>query len=385
MTEAPYFVRDSDTRMANERVPLDGSVNTAKVAAANKDGAVGTPSMRTLGTGALQALVGSHGPLTTGVHGITAVPAGRTSLGDGAGPVASGLSTHLGYHAGNAVTDSWGVYIGYQAGRVATTGYGVFVGLQAGYSTTTGSPTCVGYGAGYYTTGNGTFLGLLAGFNTTTGLPICIGLQAGYANVDGHGIYIGYQAGFSATGDGVCIGYFAGYNSTIGGGIYLGHLAGFLATTGSGISIGFGSGYSPNGLPANATTSADEYVFIGRETGLSSAVQYNGGVAVGYRALVGAANAIAFGRLAAANHAESVALGAATATTRANEVAIGARSLGFLNAATVPAGAETGMYLEAGALKYRDGGGNVNAVGIAVSAVAPVNPVVGALWVDTSI
>ncbi len=39
----------------------DGAVTDAKVAAANKDGADGVPSMRTLGTGAGQAAAGTHG------------------------------------------------------------------------------------------------------------------------------------------------------------------------------------------------------------------------------------------------------------------------------------------------------------------------------------
>ena len=39
---------------------VDGTIVDGDVAAANKDGAAGTPSMRTLGTGALQAAAGSH-------------------------------------------------------------------------------------------------------------------------------------------------------------------------------------------------------------------------------------------------------------------------------------------------------------------------------------
>jgi hypothetical protein len=53
------LVVTTDARMSNQRTPLDGSVTDAKVAAANKDGAAGTPSLRTLGTGAQQAARGN--------------------------------------------------------------------------------------------------------------------------------------------------------------------------------------------------------------------------------------------------------------------------------------------------------------------------------------
>lgn len=57
------------------------AVTDAKVAAANKDGAVGTPSMRTLGTGALQAAAGDHAhagvyqPLDADLTALAASPA----------------------------------------------------------------------------------------------------------------------------------------------------------------------------------------------------------------------------------------------------------------------------------------------------------------------
>lgn len=53
----------NDARLSDERVPLNNSVTTAKVATANKDGAAATPSMRTLGTGSNQACAGNDSRL----------------------------------------------------------------------------------------------------------------------------------------------------------------------------------------------------------------------------------------------------------------------------------------------------------------------------------
>lgn len=59
----------TDSRLSDQRTPLDNSVTSAKIVdgtitdvdvnAANKDGAAGTASMRTLGTGAQQAMAGN--------------------------------------------------------------------------------------------------------------------------------------------------------------------------------------------------------------------------------------------------------------------------------------------------------------------------------------
>ena len=53
-------ISDVDSRLADARIPTDGSVTDTKVASANIDGAAAVPSMRTLGTGAQQAAAGSH-------------------------------------------------------------------------------------------------------------------------------------------------------------------------------------------------------------------------------------------------------------------------------------------------------------------------------------
>lgn len=97
-----------DTRMSDSRAPtgaaggdLAGStypnpviaalaVTDAKVAAANKDGAAGTPSMRTLGTGATQALAGNDASTTN-----SRAPNGSASgdlAGSYPGPTVKGLT-----------------------------------------------------------------------------------------------------------------------------------------------------------------------------------------------------------------------------------------------------------------------------------------------------
>ena len=92
----------NDTRLADSRAPngsatgdLTGTypaptiaalaVTDAKVAVANKDGAAGTYSMRTIGTGALQAAAGNDSRLSTPTNAQTTPAAGKIpiALGDG--------------------------------------------------------------------------------------------------------------------------------------------------------------------------------------------------------------------------------------------------------------------------------------------------------------
>lgn len=92
------LVEDDDPRLSDTRTPTDGTVTSAKiadnavvnrtlndgavtdakVAAANKDGAAGTPSMRTLGTGAAQAKPGTWTPAVTDVPSL---PASKVTSG----------------------------------------------------------------------------------------------------------------------------------------------------------------------------------------------------------------------------------------------------------------------------------------------------------------
>lgn len=67
------------TRIAGQDIG-DGLITDADIATTNKDGATGTPSLRTLGTGALQAAAGSH---THGGGSAAVYAPGSTTLADG--------------------------------------------------------------------------------------------------------------------------------------------------------------------------------------------------------------------------------------------------------------------------------------------------------------
>lgn len=92
------------------QLPGAGGVTDAQVAAANKDGAAGTPSMRTLGSGSTQAAVGAdfatHAAATTGVHGIPAMASGQGLLWNGSTWVATDLATQAELAAHEADTTS---------------------------------------------------------------------------------------------------------------------------------------------------------------------------------------------------------------------------------------------------------------------------------------
>jgi hypothetical protein len=95
------LVVTTDARLSDQRTPLDGSVTDAKVAAANKDGAAGTPSLRTLGTGAQQA---ARGNIDAG--DLPAPATGGLAAGTVGSQLAALETNKVGQTAGRFVVDS---------------------------------------------------------------------------------------------------------------------------------------------------------------------------------------------------------------------------------------------------------------------------------------
>ena len=78
----------------------DGDITDVDIAAANKDGIAGTPSMRTLGTGAQQAAAGDH------THSGTGDIIGPGSSTDNAIPRFDGTTGKLLQNSGVTIDDS---------------------------------------------------------------------------------------------------------------------------------------------------------------------------------------------------------------------------------------------------------------------------------------
>lgn len=100
--EAPYSIDLTGT-------PADGSVTAAKVAAANNDGAVGTPSIRTLVT-KVEGADNTHAPTGKAVEGYVENQAGLlipksigTAKGDAISFSASGTPVHVGAAAADGM------------------------------------------------------------------------------------------------------------------------------------------------------------------------------------------------------------------------------------------------------------------------------------------
>jgi hypothetical protein len=117
----------------------NGYITDPMVAAANKDGAVGTPSMRTLGAGAVQALAGNT-PLNSIAQPVAAVNYGGQNLSNLGSPVAASDAATKSYVDNTAAGLS-----AKNACICATTANITLSGLQAidGYTTLAGDRVLV--------------------------------------------------------------------------------------------------------------------------------------------------------------------------------------------------------------------------------------------------
>ena len=215
------------------------------------------------------------------------------------------------------------------------------LGINALAANTTGAVTAFGYYAGAAnTTGAVTAFGYYAGAANTTGSVTAFGLRAGGANT---------------TGKVTAFGVRAGQLNTTGVSTLLGDQTGYANTTGSVTAVGSRAAFAPAGVIPNASTTATYQTLIGQESGQASATQRNDVVAVGYRALIDAANTVALGANAQALHANSVALGDSIVTTAASQVAIGATHVEAtkMTAPATPAAGDGRVYFDTADGSYK--------------------------------
>ena len=228
------------------------------------------------------------------LHLIVADPTHSTYAGD--------ANSAFGYHALYANEDGTSnVAVGFEALVASTGDRNVAVGCSALWANTTGSSnTAFGDGA-------------LSG-NTTNGENTAVGAGAGCGTGAKNTSVGAYALGTS---------YVAGSNNTAIGAYAFNN----LSTGTPNVALGYQAGYAPGGITANATTTGNNQTLVGAETGLNSTTQRDDVTAVGYRALVGAADTVALGSGAQALHANSVALGKGIVTTAANQVMLGPNDL----------------------------------------------------------
>ena len=120
----------NDARLSDQRVPTDGSVTDAKVAAANKDGLIAVPSLRTLGIGAQQAAAGNHQHAGAGgafslALGPSAAASGTYGVAIGPSAAASGgTSVAIGLNAISSVSSSVAIGNSAQASHASSVALG---------------------------------------------------------------------------------------------------------------------------------------------------------------------------------------------------------------------------------------------------------------------
>ena len=291
----------NDARLSNQRVPTDGSVTTAKIAAL--EGATGTTSVlatRVVGDVAFRSQVLASGELLSGDGAVAPLLSGYARAG----------STAWGRGAGAVDTSATLSALGVNALQSNTTGgNSTAVGANALYANTTGADnSAVGANAlQANTTGaSNSAVGRSALQSNTTGASnSAVGRSALLSNTTGaSNSALGANAlQFNTTGaSNSALGASALYSNTTGtDNSAVGRFALLSNTTGaSNSAVGRSALYSPAGITANATTTGLRQTALGMETGQGSATQSNDITVVGYRAIADGNNATALGSGASA-------------------------------------------------------------------------------------
>lgn len=196
------------------------------------------------------------------------------------------------------------------------------VGADAVYRNVTGNAnTGVGYRAlrDNVDGNSNTAIGVSALQSNMVGLAnTAVGVNAGLSNTTGNNsVAIGHSAmNTNLTGQAITAVGQQAYTSVIAG---------------PNTAVGRSAGYAPNGITANATSTAIRQTIIGNEAGQASTTQRDHIVAIGDSALVDGNGAIALGSGASAGAAGAVAIGRSSAgtpatTTTANEFKFGTLS-----------------------------------------------------------
>jgi hypothetical protein len=280
---------------------LTGTLNTA----------AGRQSLQSLTSGTTNTAVGaSTGRQLTTQSGVTLV-------GYGAGDVlAASAATMVGAEAGVLSTVANDLF-GYRAGYRLTTGNGnQFFGASVGSNQLTGSEN---FAAGFDVMSVGT--GGTAIYNTVIGSTAGKKLLSGISNVfvgrasgqdavsSNYGVFVGHSAGMHVLGD---------HNTAVGD-VALFALA-VDAGTGQ-YNTALGSEAAVTDVQANSVTTASFTTFLGGQSGYSAATQYDGCVAIGYRAKVtGASYLAAIGGAVGTGFELKVGIGVVTPTERLHVV-----------------------------------------------------------------